>query len=59
MQKTIEYKVHEDGIHLLTDCPYGNTTERGYVIKVGSGSCRECPKFISDNFIDKVLCKNE
>jgi hypothetical protein len=57
MKNTVNYEVHEDGIHLLTDCPKGKKTERGYTIRVGSGSCRQCPHFIADNFRNEVICR--
>lgn len=53
----IKYKL--DGVRLLTDCPRGKKTPRGYAIKVGSGTCRECSQFLGDDMRGIVECNDE
>lgn len=55
----IKYELDKDGVHLLTGCPKGKKTDMGFVVMVGSGFCRECPQFHSDDMRGTVECKEE
>lgn len=58
---SVPYETKEGGLYLMTPCPYNQKTKEGhgYHIKVGSGSCRECGRFVSDDVVARiVMCKS-
>lgn len=53
----VETKYETDGFKLLTVCPFHKKTKQGnaFPICVGSGSCRECKEFVSDDEINLIV----